>query len=142
MKLKLQQLLGGTFAAKAEATDDEVYEALSVRLKQADSLPVLAKALGLEKPEEATSSQIEGAILAHLRLNHALVPGAWMKSTELALLFGNVYPHIRYLTKIGLVEMMQREEPIYGPRGGRDSFWYRWNGVGKRDVIVEKLRAF
>lgn len=85
----------------------------------------------------------EAAILAHLRINHERVPGAWMKTTDLlSVVGGNVYPHLRKLVAAGLVEVMQRREPQDGPRGGRDSFWYRWNGVGKRDVVVENLRTF
>ena len=63
MKMKLQQLLGSTFAARAaEATDDEVVEALSVRLKLADALPEIAQALGLEKAADV--AKITGTILA------------------------------------------------------------------------------
>jgi phage I-like protein len=62
MKMKLQQLLGGALAAKAQVTDDEIYEALAARLKQAEALPEIAVALGL--PKEADAAKITGTILA------------------------------------------------------------------------------
>jgi hypothetical protein len=81
---------------------------------------------------------LDGAILAHLRLNHERVPGAWMKSSELTYVFGGpVYHHVRRLVEIGLVEMYRRPAVP-----GDDGYWYRWKGPGKDDVIISKLKTF
>lgn len=86
---------------------------------------------------------LDGAILAHLRLNHEHFPGVWMKSSEFTFLFGGpVYPHLRRLVEAGLVEMCRRPAVPGDGRGGHDSFWYRWRVTGDGDQFMMKLETF
>jgi hypothetical protein len=95
----------------------------------------LMAALALGRSRRA----LDGAIVAQLRLNAANYPGAWMQSLELAYIFGGeVYPRLRRMVEAGIVEQMRRPSPPDGPRGGRDSYWYRWRG----GAIVRKLKNF
>lgn len=86
------------------------------------------------------SAAMEGAILAHLRMTYEQRPKAWTKSTDLAHIFGNVYPHLRKMEICGLIEHRTFKEPLNGPRRGRDSYWYRMKADEHGDPFVGKIR--
>jgi hypothetical protein len=87
------------------------------------------------------AAAMEGAILAHLRLNHEHLPNVWMKTTELVYIFGtNVYPYLRKMEMSGLIEHRTYKQRPGEHRRGRDTSWYRLKTVEGEDPFFKKIR--
>lgn len=98
----------------------------------------LMAGLALSRSEKA----LDGAIIAQLRLNAEIRANMWMKSSELAYVFGGeVYPRLRRMVEAGLVERLIEPTAPNSPRRGMDRYWYRW-ASGKDDAIVTNLKDF
>lgn len=89
----------------------------------------------------AADKALEGSILAHFRINHACMPGAWMRSFDLAEMFGfGVYPHLRTMEKKKLIEsVVVMFEGVSPPR---KVYFYRLRTETDEDLTLEKLAMF